>query len=127
MNEHRLFATLPNSIVSMCSDDLRKPSAWLNALVSLRDFPNEQAVYSATQAIRQAFPNLSMREVQVSLMLLHGLRNQDIALALRRSSKTVEYHRTRLSQKLQARSPMHLSWLIASAIFSERVSHVSNH
>lgn len=47
------------------------------------------------------FDALSPRELEVAMLMLHGLRQEDIAKRLSLSAKTVNTHKSRLFQKLQ--------------------------
>ncbi len=51
---------------------------------------------------------LTDRETQILQSILAGMTNKQIARALCRSQRTVEYHRNRLMQKLRARSAAEL-------------------
>jgi len=51
---------------------------------------------------------LTDRETQILQSILAGMTNKQIARALSRSQRTVEYHRNRLMQKLRARSAAEL-------------------
>ncbi len=57
------------------------------------------------------FDNLSQREMQVMLMLVQGHKVQDISEKLCLSPKTVSTYRTRLLEKLSARSDADLTRL----------------
>ncbi len=51
---------------------------------------------------------LTNRETQILQSILAGMTNKQIARALCRSQRTVEYHRNRLMQKLRAHSAAEL-------------------
>ena len=55
---------------------------------------------------------LSPREVEVAMLLVQGLRQQDIALRLSLSPKTVNTHKANLFQKLGVRDSVGLSRLL---------------
>lgn len=55
---------------------------------------------------------LSPREVEVAMLLVQGLRQQEIALRLSLSPKTVNTHKTNLFQKLGVRDSVGLSRLL---------------
>jgi len=57
------------------------------------------------------FDLLSPREMEVSLLLLHGLRQESIAKRLSLSPKTVNTHKSRLFEKLQIQDSMALARL----------------
>jgi len=57
------------------------------------------------------FDLLSPRELEVALLLLHGLRQESIAKRLNLSPKTVNTHKARLFEKLQIQDSMTLARL----------------
>jgi len=57
------------------------------------------------------FDLLSPREMEISLLLLHGLRQESIAKRLSLSPKTVNTHKSRLFEKLQIQDSMALARL----------------
>jgi len=57
------------------------------------------------------FDQLSPRELEVALLLLHGLRQESIAKRLSLSPKTVNTHKSRLFEKLQIQDSMTLARL----------------
>jgi two-component system, LuxR family, response regulator FixJ len=60
--------------------------------------------HAAGRAARERFAKLSERERDVLALVVGGLTNKEIGRALTLSSRTVETHRARLSEKLQADS-----------------------
>jgi len=60
---------------------------------------------------RSPFDLLSPREMEISLLLLHGLRQESIAKRLNLSPKTVNTHKSRLFEKLQIQDSMALARL----------------
>jgi DNA-binding NarL/FixJ family response regulator len=79
------------------------------------------AVYSdvdfteKAQRIQAQHPRLTDREITIGLLLAQGLTTDEIAQHFCRSSKTIEYHRTRLLQKLGVRNASQATWLLALA------------
>jgi len=57
------------------------------------------------------FDMLSPREMEIALLLLHGLRQEAIAKRLSLSPKTVNTHKSRLFEKLQIQDSMALARL----------------
>jgi len=57
------------------------------------------------------FDQLSPRELEVALLLLHGLRQESIAKRLSLSPKTVNTHKSRLFEKLQIHDSVTLARL----------------
>jgi len=57
------------------------------------------------------FDLLSPREMEITLLLLHGLRQESIAKRLSLSPKTVNTHKSRLFEKLQIQDGMALARL----------------
>ena len=57
------------------------------------------------------FDALSSRELEVAMLLLHGLRQEDIAKRLSLSAKTVNTHKSRLFEKLQIQDAIALARL----------------
>jgi len=57
------------------------------------------------------FDALSPREMEISLLLTQGLRQEDIAKRLSLSAKTVNTHKTRLFEKLGIQDPIALARL----------------
>ena len=55
------------------------------------------------------FDQLTPRELEVALMLTHGLRQEEIARRLSLSAKTVNTHKSRLFEKLGVRDVVHLA------------------
>ena len=60
--------------------------------------------HPSVSEILEMFNSLSQREVQVMELLVDGLSNKQMARALGISPKTVEVYRSRLNEKMQARS-----------------------
>lgn len=59
------------------------------------------------------FDALSPRELEVALLLVQGLRQEDIARRLCLSAKTVNTHKTRLFEKLEIHDSIALARLVA--------------
>jgi DNA-binding NarL/FixJ family response regulator len=59
------------------------------------------------------FDGLSPRELEVAMLLVQGLRQEDIAKRLSLSAKTVNTHKTRLFQKLAVQDNIALARLCA--------------
>lgn len=57
------------------------------------------------------FDSLSPRELEVSMLLIQGLRQEEIARRLSLSAKTVNTHKTRLFEKLQIHDSIALARL----------------
>jgi len=55
------------------------------------------------------FDALSPREMEVALLLIQGLRQEDIARRLSLSAKTINTHKARLFEKLGVRDPIALA------------------
>ena len=55
------------------------------------------------------FDALSPREMEVALLLIQGLRQEDIARRLSLSAKTINTHKSRLFEKLGVRDPIALA------------------
>jgi len=60
---------------------------------------------------KSPFDLLSPRELEVGLLLLHGLRQESIAKRLNLSPKTVNTHKSRLFEKLQVQDSISLARL----------------
>jgi DNA-binding NarL/FixJ family response regulator len=60
---------------------------------------------------RSPFEALSPREMEVAMLLTHGLRQEDIARRLSLSPKTVNTHKSRLFDKLGIKDPIALARL----------------
>jgi len=60
---------------------------------------------------KSPFDLLSPREMEIALLLLHGLRQESIAKRLSLSPKTVNTHKSRLFEKLQIQDSMSLARL----------------
>src|SRR5207342_603321 len=58
---------------------------------------------------RSPFDALSPRELEVALLLIQGLRQEDIAKRLSLSAKTINTHKARLFEKLGVRDPIALA------------------
>ncbi|UHQ18889.1 response regulator [Lysobacter sp. KIS68-7] len=58
---------------------------------------------------RSPFDALSPREMEVALLLIQGLRQEDIAKRLSLSAKTINTHKARLFEKLGVRDPIALA------------------
>ena len=75
------------------------------------------------QTIRQRYAQLTAREREVMQRVVVGNANKQIARQLEISEKTVELHRSRVMQKMQAESVaqlVHLSILLAPAKSTDR-------
>lgn len=59
------------------------------------------------------FDDMSPRELEVAMLLIQGLRQEDIARRLSLSPKTVSTHKTRLFQKAQVQDTVTLARLAA--------------
>ncbi len=59
------------------------------------------------------FDDMSPRELEVAMLLIQGLRQEDIARRLSLSPKTVSTHKTRLFQKAQVQDTVALARLAA--------------
>ena len=62
---------------------------------------------------RSPFDDLSPRELEVAMLLIQGLRQDDIAKRLSLSSKTVNTHKSRLFQKIGIQDSIALARLAA--------------
>jgi DNA-binding NarL/FixJ family response regulator len=74
------------------------------------------AHHLALAAVNEAvspFDDLSPRELEVAMLLIQGLRQEDIARRLSLSPKTVSTHKTRLFQKAQVQDTVALARLAA--------------
>lgn len=74
------------------------------------------AQHLAMAAVNEAdspFDELSPRELEVAMLLIQGLRQEDIARRLSLSPKTVSTHKTRLFQKAQVQDTVALARLAA--------------
>ena len=56
------------------------------------------------QQLRDRFATLTVREREVLDLVVQGQSNKAVANALGLSAKTVEFHRAKVMEKLQARS-----------------------
>lgn len=65
------------------------------------------------------FDALSPREMEVAMLLIQGLRQEDIARRLSLSAKTVNTHKTRLFEKLQIQDSIALARLAGQYGLSE--------
>jgi len=74
------------------------------------------------------FDLLSPREMEISLLLLHGLRQESIAKRLSLSPKTINTHKSRLFEKLQIQDSMALARLAHQygVVSPEQESHPRN-
>ena len=70
------------------------------------------ALAGLDHGIASPFELLSPRELEVSLLLVQGLRQEDIARRLSLSAKTVNTHKTRLFQKLGVTDTVALARLL---------------
>jgi two-component system response regulator FixJ len=68
----------------------------------------QRARSAATQNARRAIRSLSDRERQVADLVIVGLGNKQIAQRLGITERTVEFHRSNIMQKLEARSAAEL-------------------
>ena len=59
------------------------------------------------------FDALSPRELEVALLLVRGLRQEDIARRLSLSAKTINTHKSRLFEKLGIRDPIALARMVS--------------
>lgn len=59
------------------------------------------------------FELLSPRELEVAMLLVRGLRQEDIAQRLSLSAKTINTHKTRLFDKLGIRDPIALARMVS--------------
>jgi len=66
---------------------------------------------SSLDGKKSPFDLLSPREMEITLLLLHGLRQESIAKRLSLSPKTVNTHKSRLFEKLQIQDNMALARL----------------
>ncbi|MEW6168925.1 MAG: response regulator [Pseudomonadota bacterium] len=64
----------------------------------------DRARLAQTEDIRRRWDSLTEREREVAVMLVDGAANKVIALDLAISERTVELHRARVMQKMEARS-----------------------
>jgi DNA-binding NarL/FixJ family response regulator len=62
---------------------------------------------------RTPFDDLSPREMEIALLLVQGLRQEDIARRLSLSAKTVNTHKTRLFEKLGINDSIALARLVS--------------
>ena len=67
----------------------------------------------AAPVARDPIDDLSPRELEVAMLLVQGLRQEDIAKRLSLSAKTVNTHKTRLFQKLAVQDNIALARLCA--------------
>lgn len=65
------------------------------------------------------FDTLSPREMEVAMLLMQGLRQEEIARRLSLSAKTVNTHKTRLFEKLQIQDSIALARLASQYGLSE--------
>lgn len=72
-----------------------------------------RAQADARDALFQARANLSPREAEVMAMMVAGLQNKEIADRLSITIRTVEAHRARVLDKMQARNAVDLARKIA--------------
>jgi two-component system, LuxR family, response regulator FixJ len=82
-------------------DDERLLEALQNAV---RSHVNSRLRGGADRAMRARFASLSAREHEVLVFIVAGLTNKEIGRALALSPRTVESHRARLFDKLEAPS-----------------------
>lgn len=66
---------------------------------------------SGLDAQESPFDALSPREIEVAMLLIQGLRQEDIAKRLSLSAKTVNTHKSRLFEKLQIQDSIALARL----------------
>ena len=64
---------------------------------------------SGLDAARSPFDALSARELEVAMLLVRGLRQEDIARRLSLSAKTINTHKSRLFEKLGIRDSIALA------------------
>lgn len=66
---------------------------------------------SGLDGVDSPFDMLSMRELEIAMLLMQGLRQEQIAKRLNVSAKTVNTHKTRMFEKLQIQDTMALARL----------------
>lgn len=97
---------------------LQKPFRQAKLLASLRDaesrFQREHSRRSLLIAIEAKLQTLSPREHEVAVLVARGRLTKQIAKQLGVSVKTVETHRSRITQKLEVRSVAQLVRMLTS-------------
>lgn len=71
---------------------------------ALRQDAENRSKLAQLSEVRQRFESLSLRERQVNEMIVAGRPNKVIALDLGLSERTVEIHRSKVMEKMEARS-----------------------
>ncbi len=84
-----------------------------------RDAENRQSL-RAVDGIRERLDSLTPREREVLQLIVAGKANKVVAGALSVSQRTVEIHRARVMEKMQARS---LAQLVRMVMDSERIGN----
>ncbi len=74
-----------------------------------------RALLSQKQAIRERFDSLTPREREVLDQLIRGASNKVMAYELSISQRTIEIHRARIMEKMQAESLAHLVRMTVSS------------
>lgn len=116
---HGDIATAVEAMRAGAKDFIEKPftdEAILAGIrIGLADRPKPSVVDQARQAILERLKNLSPREREVLDGMVAGHPNKVIAFNLSLSPRTVEIHRARVMDKMQARSLSELVRLAISA------------
>lgn len=117
MTGHGDVALAVRAMKAGAVDFIEKPFTEQAMLESLRlaqsRFAEVQASEAAVEAVRERLALLTPREHDVFLELVQGRQNKVIAASLKISPRTVEVHRARVLEKLQAHS---LSELVRMAL-----------
>jgi len=104
-------ATVPMAVSAMkggASDFIEKPfqdQVILDAIESAMSvYARAQASNGHSEEIVKRLATMTPREQQVLDMVVGGMQNKEIAAALQLSHKTIEYHRSKIMEKIKARS-----------------------
>jgi two-component system response regulator FixJ len=88
---------------------------------------NQRAQTDSLQALRTRIATLTSRELEVLSHVLEGKLNKQIAEQLGISERTIKYHRTAITTKLQMRSVAELARLAQSiGLFEQNQTHFPN-
>jgi RNA polymerase sigma factor (sigma-70 family) len=120
------FGDIPTTVRAIkggAVDFLEKPVA-AEALVArvrhaLAEERRQRALRAEEQTIRQTYACLSPREREVMALATRGLANKEIARLLEISPRTVENHRARVMEKMQAENIADLCRMAAVCLAAE--------
>ena len=120
------FGDVPSTVRAIkggAVDFLEKPVTAEALVARVRHTLAEERRHRARRAeremIRQGYASLSPREREVMVLATKGLANKEIARHLRISPRTVENHRARVMEKMQAENIADLCRMAAVCLAAE--------